>query len=459
MNIYKKCIFVAALCFSSLHAIWNPPPEIGIWMYPTKFVYVAAPFFRIDLAYNAYGQDKQVMPLTTLVMGQPVVLIKDIFLASKLAGQGKLQLTDDSQFLSLLSTMSVNLEQEQKRVRFGIETSLTMALGSSDVLFTAGATIPFEYYEQSNDATYSGAWIGNTDAQVTAFFKQKFSNIQSFVNEEILQPKGLALDTHQQSLGLADIRLYAAFDVSNYWQDAVERMQGGAVMHMQAPGVLNPNIVWPIERGLGATYIGGFGQLYLSFNEIIKPFLVFEVLGAVPQDLLMRVPMVKTVTNAQIAAGTNTLDQAGILCAPTSENTLGGVVRVIVPFAEYDETVPYFADTNLLVRRVRGAWQQVKFGNKFDLGGIGELAIWYEHDHRMGDKITRSKHANPETEDKVYNFKVVEKNTRNSFNVLGWDIKYFFSNGVTLKLGTQHVIKGKAAPQYHTGFFLFEFGF
>jgi hypothetical protein len=460
----KVVVFLlGALGCQEAFAGWQPMPRIGVDMDPTKFVYVVAPYFVSDIAYKAFGNDKHSIGLDKFVFGK-TVQIKDVFLASRIAGLGDTNVNAGS-YLSLLSTTTMVMEASQHRDMFSVEWSLNTALGSSDVLLTTGITVPFEYYEQDINVEYEGAALGSdySTTPITTtnpgFFFTKYPDMDGFVQTEILDPKGLSLKNFQRSFGVGAIRLFSMLDFSNYWTEATKRLQIGFVAHLDAPQTENANIVWPIERGLGATYVGGFAQVYLNFNAFLKPFIVAEVTGAVAKNMLMRVPVLKTVTGAQAAANI-TFGNADVLSG-TFNTSL-----VTAPFSFYDSSVPFFSDETLLVRRRRGALQLVKFGNSFDLGGIAQLDVWYEHAHRMQDKITRSSKADPTTESNTYDFEVVTRNTRNSYHIFAWQMIYGFQDsvddgfeGAKITLGTQHVIKGKNAPQYQSAFVQLEFGF
>lgn len=458
-KIKVTLFLLGALGCRETFAGWQPTPRIGVDMDPTKFMYVVAPYFRTDLAYKAFDANKHSIGLDAFVFGKPAVQIKDVFLASKLAGLDDTTLST-SNYLSLLSTATMSMELDQTRNMFSLEWSLNVALGDSDVLLTSGVTVPVEYYEQTIDIEYIGASLGTTFAggpTDPGFFFTLYPDMDGFFQTEVLSPKGLVLKDFQRSLGIGSVRLFSMLDFSNYWAESVERLQIGFVAHLDAPQTENANIVWPIERGLGATYVGGFGQVYLNFTSFLQPFIIAEVTGAVAKNMMMRVPQLKTVTAAQVAA-VATFGSSNILC---SSNLTGTVIDV--PFEMYDSTVPFFADQALLVRRRRGALQTVKFGNRFDFASKAFLDVWYEHAHRMADKITRSDKAAGSTATNVYNFNVVTQNTRNSYHILGWQMIYGFQDGVVdgakITLGTQHVMKGKSAPQYHTAFMQLEFGF
>ncbi len=443
---------------------WQPMPRIGVFMDPTKMVYVRAPYVEFDLAYQGFDINKNQVSLSSLVFGKPVVQLKDVFLASNLAAQPGITNANANEYLSLLSTMTIDMSLEQKACIFDVEASLTFALGKSDVLFTMGITAPVEYYEQDITTKYlSGGGLGLASAETIAgptnpgFFAANDANMDTFFQQNVLAPKGLTMPARQQSLGIGEVRVYAMLDFSNYWPEVVEKLQGGFVAHINPLQRVNPNVVWPIERGLGATYLGGFAQCSLNVTPFLKPFIVGEVTDDFSHDQLMRVPMQKSVTNAQIvAAGALTFPAAGVLASANF-----ATYDVLAPFTQFDTTVPFFADTTLLVSRRRGSWGQVMIGNRFEFGDAAELAIWYEHDHKTNDHIKRStgNNANTATASNVYNFVPLTQNSRASYQVIGWCIQYTLDNDIKFTLGSKHVVKGKNAFQYQTGFAKAEFEF
>lgn len=454
--------FLGTLGCSEVFAGWQPTPRIGVEMDPSVMAYFVAPRFEYVTAWQAFDANKHSVGLDQLIFGK-TVQIQDIFLAARLAGQPGYTNANSGSYLSLISTCTMSMEAQQNYNAFSLEGSLTFALGNSDVLLTTGITVPIESFDQTIDVKYIGAELGSTfgGGAVTdpQYFFTFYPDVDGFVQTEILAPKGLTLKPFQRSQGLGAIRLYSMLDFSNYWPESFTRLQGGFVAHLNSTQQQNPDIVWPVERGLGATYLGGFGQMYLDFADFLKPFFVVEVTAAVASDLNMRVPVLKTVTGAQVAQpGGITLAAADILSS-SNPVTPYSSAKVTEPFSYFDSSVPFFADQSLLVRRRRGTLYEVKFGNRFDLGGKALLDIWYEHAHRMGDKITRSKNASAGTEANVYNFNVVTQNTRNSYHIMGWQTIFNNFESVKLTLGSQYVVKGKIAPQYCTWFMQFEFGF
>ncbi len=436
-------LWLAIFGFQKIFAGWQPVPYVGLDMDPTKAAFVIFP--RVDSGYatSAFDEFRDRITMGEFIFGQGNLELQEIFLASKVAGEGDTNVSPGN-YLTLIGSTLITLGAAQECTRTILAASYTMALGSSDILWTNEVMLPIESWEQEMTISYNGGGLGRTNTGVntdpSAFF-ESYSDLNSFMQKEVFQPKGLFFYPLQSEVVIGSIRLVSALDFSNYLSECVSRWQCGFVAHLISPQTPLVDRVWPIEAGFGATYLGGFGQVYLNFNKISNPFFVIEVAAAVPTNNLQRVPMLKAPSNAQVRAGTATFGNSDVL---TSANLAG--THITRDFSLFDSQLPFFADQTVLVHRHRGPMIEVRVGNTVDCGPV-QVKVWYEYAYRGTDHHRLSDMAAPLAADNVYDFAALAVHTRNIYNMICWKAMYEVDN-VRFTFGTDYTVAGKTAPKY-----------
>lgn len=436
-----------------LFAGWQPIPYIGLDTDPTKAVYITFPRIESGYATNAFNSNRDKITLADFIFGE-TPLIQDIFLASKVAGLGDTNVATGN-YLSLIGTTTLLLGASQTCLITNLAASYSLPVGSSDVLWINEVTLPIESWRQEMAWYYGGTGFGNTLNNTVAnpgTFFESYSDLTSFIRKEVFVPKGLSVNLLQSEVVIGSIRLVSALDFSNYFFENVSVGQVGFVAHLISPKSSDPNIVWPIEAGFGATYLGCFGQVRLNFNAISNPFFICEITPALPNDVVQRVPMLKSPSPAFVAAGAATFGNSNIL---TSTNLAG--TSITKNFSLFDSTIPFVADQTVLVRRHRGTMIEAKIGNVVDCGPL-QIAVWYEYAHRGTDHHKLSPHAFAGAQDNVYDFALLGRNTKNTYNIIGWKGMYTI-DGVKFTIGMNCTVAGKTAPQYYVSTFEMEVGF
>ena len=441
-KIKRVLLSISLLISQNMSAAWQPVPYVGLDMDPTKAAFMVFP--RVDSGYatDAFNDFRDTVTLADFIFGEGLQL-QDIFLASKVAGLGDTAVQPGN-YLSLIGSTTMIMGAIQECTRTYIGGSYTMALGSSDILWTNEILVPIESWQQEMTMFFRGDGLGTTNAGGAtdpATFFESYSDINSFVQKEILDPKGLSFNPLQSKVVIGSIRLVSALDFSNYLPEYVSRWQCGFVAHLISPQTPSPDLVWPIEAGFGANYLGGFGQVFLHFNKISNPFFVIDVEAAVPTNLLQRVPMLKAPSNAQVVAGTATFGNSNVL---TSANLAG--TGITQDFSLFDSALPFFADQTVLVHRHRGAMIEVRVGNMVDCGPV-QIKVWYEYAHRCTDNHRLSSMAAPLAADNVYDFAAMAVHTKNTYNMICWKAIYEV-DGVRFTFGTDYTVAGTAAPKY-----------
>ena len=435
-------IVVGTFGLQRVFAGWQPVPYVGLDMDPMKSVFMIFPRVDSGHATNAFNDVRDEITLGEFIFGEGLQL-QDIFLASKVAGQGDTNVQPGN-YLSLIGSTTMLMGAVQECTRTSLGASYTMALGSSDILWTNEIMLPIESWQQKMTMLFRGDGLGTTTtggATDPSTFFESYSDISSFVQKEIVDPKGLVFNPLQSKVVIGAIRLVSALDFSNYLSECVSRWQCGFVAHLISPYASSPDVIWPIQAGFGATYLGGFGQVYLNFNKISNPFFVIDIEAAVPTNDVQRVPMLKSPSHAQVSAGTATFGNSDIL---TSENLAG--THITKDFSLFDSELPFFSDQTVLVHRHRGTMIEVRVGNTVDCGPV-QIKVWYEYAHRCTDSHRLSDMAAPLAVDNVYNFAALAVHTKNTYNMICWKAMYEV-DGVRFTFGTDYTVAGKTAPKY-----------
>jgi hypothetical protein len=466
----KHILLLGTLLFSivSVEAFWNMPNAIGLPMDTGKHGYLSAPSVRYDLAYRAFDSNKNQVALHTLILGKSSVQIQDVYLLSKLAlvdataspaKVSNVAGTTLGEYITKIGNATIDFDFEEKRFQTSIEGSVTLPLFESDTLLTVGVMLPFEYYKHYINRRYDFAGsnllglqsaTANTgsSANVDRFFVNN-ATMDSFVQQEVLAPKGLTmLDVHR-TFGLGSPRIFGLVDLSHYWDEDVQKAQFGLEVVRRAPQGDTHNIVWPAIRGWGANYVGANLALELSFTSCFRPYLKGEVFGALSHAERLRVPKQKKRISAAGDLSANDILSPSFHSAFTVPNTDAG------NFSLYDSTVPFFADSAIEVKRRRGGIANLEIGNRMLFKEKVDTRVYMQLRHKSKDSVKSNKNTAAGT----YDYAMVTNRTNQLSYTFGWDATYGLTGDATLTTGSEHVVKAENCPQYHSWFLKAEVGF
>ncbi|MFT6765257.1 MAG: hypothetical protein ACJAZS_000132, partial [Alteromonas naphthalenivorans] len=440
----KQIVFltVALLGATSAHALWNMPNTIGLPMDVGKHGYLSAPAVRYDLAYRAFDSNKDQVALHTLVLGKSQVKIKDIYFLSMLAGLGHTSLTTND-YIRAINNAVIDFDFEEKRFQTSIEGSVTLPLFDSDTHLTVGVQLPFEYYKHYINKRYDftgvgllGTQAGDNNLNLQYFFNNN-ATMDSFIEQEILAPKGLTMHDVHRTFGLGSPRIFALVDISHAWDDDVQKAQFGFEFVRRAPQGDTHNIVWPAIRGWGANYVGVNLALELDFTSCMRPYLKGEVFGALRHTEKMRVPKQKTSTGAGSLSDNDVITASGI-----------HTMTIDTAYTLYDSLVPFFADAAIEVARRRGGIANLEIGNRMLLKEKVDTRLYMQLRHKSKDSVK----STDNTPSRTYDYNMIKNRTNQLSYTFGWEARYGLKAGATISTGSEHVIKAENSPQYHSWF-------
>lgn len=457
----NKKIVLLSLCiagiFPATAGVWQPYSETTSVDVPGKMISVIAPFVQHHMATQAFDAHHNEVELDAMIFGKEFT-IGDVYLLSKLAKESKLQEAanpqDNSGWLATLSDAKIDIEAVQKCFRFGFNGSVTLPQHGNDGLkVILGFSLPFEYYEHSMDLDFPDSELGAnsvTTSSLHSVFLQNYGTVESFFYRDVIGLKGLVFKELQRGLGVGTTQLFALLDLSNYAHEKIEKMQVGVILGVPTGTEPDSSVVWPIERGSSnAVQLGILSNITWAGNRYFNPFFSCRILGNLASTVSQRVPRKYT-----FAANTS-MATAGIInrSATTSGTSTGMLLNTAID--RYETDVPYFADTAIPVDRTLGARFDVKFGNSINYYDKLILNTWYYFHQRLGDKVKAAQGAPAG----VYNFDVVTARTNQRTHSFGWDVAYPFGIDKAFSIGSQHAIRGKNSPRYHSVFVAFETSF
>ena len=143
-------------------AMWQGPHNIKIAMKRGSGATIVAPHAQFDMDFKAFDNTKKQVNLNALVFGTPNIHIGNIFLASNLAANNKVGIQTGGDYLSLLSTMTVDMSLDEKHFSCALEGSISGSPFDTDSILTLDVMIPFEYYEHNIDVEYISQGIAGT---------------------------------------------------------------------------------------------------------------------------------------------------------------------------------------------------------------------------------------------------------------------------------------------------------
>ena len=436
---------------TSLHA-WQAPYDIGIKSKLGSTGYFTMPSMQIDFAFDGFNNNKDKTTLQAVTFGKKEIELQDLFLVSKLAKKGCTSFGIDD-YVTLLATTTASFELEERRVTTAAQFSLTGLAFGSLAIATLEVRIPFELCEHSIISHFYGdgiansivADISNFDANSPVFFFVRNISVESYVKEEILDPKGLRLLHSHRSVGLGAIRITAALDFQDCFVSRVNKLQGGIVAFLDAPQSDTTNIIWPATRGLGGNYLGFVGEAEFELNKVMMPYLQIEAIKSFAQHVRMRVPQQKS----GIGDARKLFDHG----LKASKDMVG--VTIQRSYSEYDTTIPYFADNAYEFSRTLGASVRFNAGNRVILADRCMLESWYALHYKFADVVE----ACESTPEGPFNYATVTEPTRNMSHSFGSRVSYALGNDIFINLGSIYTVRGKNAPRYNSIFVSLESAF
>jgi len=428
-----------------------------------------------SFANRSFDNENNKVSLANLIFNQDFT-IKDIYLFSKLSGEGKISNSmangslgsergsvtletqpfgafQDDFFTTLLAPTQVVIDAEQREFVADASFIYRFAPDRWERAYgVVGVTIPFKNRLHIMDCKFVGGALRSSaqdsglDVMLQNFF-QEFTGIKDFFESGILEPKGLIFESRQRRTGVGDISLFSLVDFAAVSKH-LDGMQVGINLVLPAGGKPNPDTVWDLVLGNGGAFqVELFSNVlfrtdYPAFNPNVRLIGQFSA----PFTSKRRVPKCKQQEAGRVSL-TPALARSIELVVPQAFRT----GFFIDDFAEFDTTVLELADQSVRTRTRFGSRVTVGVGNYFyNVFKLGfRLGLLYEFMYKSKDKVSIKTDDCTGCIPGTFNTNLLESRTKQQAHVIAWELAYKFDNLVELNMGSQHPIAGRNIPRNH----------
>ncbi|MBL4588024.1 hypothetical protein JKY79_01635 [Candidatus Babeliales bacterium] len=360
--------------------------------------------------FCGYDECRDIVPLGDIIFDDSCkneehksLQLKDIYLPSKVASQGKITLAGpptifgiktEHYYLAALADTSLNWQASIHDQRLLLEGGcyFTQEHEWLPSLYYFGFSIPFIKKSHSlllenlggKIAFSAGSFVG-IESTIQQFFSDANIDFLDFFNRYVLIPKNLTYVPHDESIGFGDLLLIGILDWGGKW-NGIEALQASLRVTCPTGKRESYDQLWPNHLGHGAWALDCQFSLQIHTKEIFyNPFLHCSLKLYAPFSEERRVPQLATTF----------LD--GTLPSRYSMHT-------IADFSEYDSTVNAFADSMFPMYLYRGIEFSTLIGNslylhkdKFKIGlfykGCFTEAIKYRLVNKLNEEKKRISNA------------------------------------------------------------------
>jgi hypothetical protein len=400
--------------------------------------------FYACLADTAFGPGSSQISLSRHIFKKEFTF-EDVFLASKLADEGKIFLPGASpgfgsikeeQYIALLAPTKINVTAAEREIGFNLSGLCFFDVPKTRCLLGAvGIYIPIIYrwhyldFDFLNGSLFSQRTLGQAGSlsienTLTQFFSD-FSSVEDFFVRAIIQPKGLEIKPLHSRFGIGDVSILGLFDFANYWRYA-DAIQCGLNILFPTGNKQNGKIVWPIELGHGGSFqfepfFNGYFETCFSF---VNPTIFASARFSISHTVIRRVPQLKN-------------QKSQVLLPNQFQQYL------LHPFSELDSNVIDFADQAVHVHAHEGPMFLMRFGNIFYniFYTRFKLGVYYDFYAQEKDIFFIK------NRDNFFDTSLLEKDTHRISHSILWNISYKYKEEVELYMGSQHVFTGKNVAQ------------
>lgn len=398
-------------------------------------------------AYKGFDDEKNNVPLAEAAFGKPFT-ISDIYLASKLSNQGKLTLPGggfgsqaNQQYLSLLATTSVNLKADEREIGINLNGVYYFDIPCAPCVYgLVGFMLPIRSRRQTIEHQLIGGSLFEhsfsstgqlpIENTLTQFFSD-YTGVEDFFHRCVLEPKDLTLCTKQYRTGLGDVSVLGALDLGQNWCATEALYVGFNAVFPTAKTFNGPLVGQPDLSEGGGYHLDPFINAYfMSRYSFFNPEIYAGFRISFSHKATRRVPQLK-----------NQLNQ--VLLPSRFAN-----FQLASPFSEFDSTVAQFSDQALRVTINPGSTFILRLSNTFYcvLGTPFNFSVFYLLFAKQRDGISVADKAG------IFDTDLLEKRTRQTVHTLQWSLSYKYEDEVRLYFGSQHVVAGRNAAQYHKFF-------
>ena len=406
--------------------------------------------------YDAFDSCGKVVPLSCLLFGS--FKIEDIFLLSKLSGEGKIYLIDAcilnpeyrnikwDQYLAYIAPFRVNMVTcaQEKGANFGA----IYRFGCNDdkrVIYGLGFNVPIISRSHIIDLNFIGVdqkKNGFTDAQldfVVSDFNKQYLDIYDFFCREILGPKGLCFKERQNKLGVGDISFFALFDIARLFE-RIDGLQINLDFTVPTGGKYKGRNIWEVVLGNGGACQLGLSVdgLMKTCNNFFNPSVSMGGKFAFEFSSCRRVPKLKS---SDVLPGQKLVDVQDLIVPVFKAYS-------VRPFCEYDTCVKDFADQAFRTKTKLGSIFYFSLGNYFYnlFKKSFKLNIFYDFLYKGKDRVKVCAKSG------IFNTGLLEKCTDIKTHQISWNLGYLSDYGVEVNFGSKHIVAGKNYPKINEFF-------
>jgi len=440
----------------------------------TKKWVINASFHNI-LTFEAFDHCGNSRPLSCLLFGD--FKIEDIFLLSKLSGDGNLSRWPpgiqidiplgengrgndrEEQFLAYLAPFSVDMcaEKREKRVDVGAIYRFRL-LDSEKLGLSLGFNLPIKSVKQIMNLNFRGVnpfdfGFAIEDLSqvrqleyVVQTFDMSFKDMRDFFTRAILEPKKLTFCERQNRVGVGDLSFFALFDVASFL-DRIDGLQFGVDLIFPLADKPKGCTVWEIVLGNGGAYQVGLNAniLYKTSKSYFNPSAQIGGRFSSSYKSKRRVPKLKGFSDEE---DYRIVHEVPDLFCSRDFIFPEFCKYYVTPFCEFDSCVKEFADQAVCTKTKLGKMVQFSLGNYFYNVFKTDfmLNIFYDFVYQEKDEVCVIDQKG------TFNTALLEKCTELRSHQISWNLAYKGKDDIEINVGSKHIVGGVNSPKEHEMF-------
>ncbi|MCB9493390.1 MAG: hypothetical protein H6679_03885 [Epsilonproteobacteria bacterium] len=422
-----------------LHWLLDPYQEHGV-----KKIHNAL-FFELSFAHNftdhCFNKIGKKTGLAECIFGKEF-LLRDIFLASKLAAKGKFSLgggtgfgnSPTEQYIYCLSPTKILIDAEQKEFighahglfYFRIPYTKKLLGGIGAQLTVKDCRRTMELRTQDGRLFCSNTFASGENS-LSQFFSDFNMDFFDFFTRGVTNPKLLTFQPKQQKRGIGDLSIFTLVNFAPYLPNTYDCALG---MNVVLPTASKKKgfKVWEITLGnRGGVEVGAFlSGSYHSSYSFFHPFFYANFSYVFPHSSMERVPEQKT-------------DPSQVLVPPRFN------MHTIASFNEFDTTVLEFADESFKTH-IRNRWHtSFLIGNYWHNVFRSNITFGVSYSAYIHNQPTVRV---PNFHGRFFNTALIADSMKHQRHCLSWSAKLSYSNNTRISLGFKHTFAGRNASAY-----------
>ncbi len=378
------------------------------------------------------GKQKRVS-IPDLVIGQDLH-IKDIFLASKLAEQGKLVLpgqnpgfgsTPQEQYIACTADTSLQFSGDMSETFAELSLFYTWR-GYNCLKLAAGVYIPVRHQKRRLHLDCAAGFlvcgqpvnfIGENN--VTQFFND-FIDFNDYLFRGIFAQKCIKCMPFQEKTGIGDVSVAVIVDAAEY-NCNFQVARFGLMGILPTGCIRSGNILWEIELGTGAFRFKPFIDIHTwTGYRYFNPRLYLDVIYSAPFVGMRRVPQRK--------------NERYQLLMPVRYEPY-----TVLPFDDFDVTKREVSDVASPTKIHYGAQVDILVGNLFFniMQSSFSAGLFYEGRYKSADRYE------VRCAQTQFNTRLLKKITSEVTHAIRWNMQWSFDERSVFEFGSSNVLGGK----------------